>query len=150
MGDFLEVNNNELFIFKNKIQDFTNMFDYHKNYNIYNNNGSFKHSAGYIPQTILVTIRYYYGAVTVDFINISLSDNMKYEYDTKREEFSIDFINRQDIKLSHFTIVTNIASYDEFKIGDIDIKDRYVEDFLLYDFKNGLRKNGNGMVIGLY
>jgi len=54
------------------------------------------------------------------------------------------------MNVSNVNIVSGIDSQYSITFGDFDFKNRYVEDFILYDFKEGVRNVGNGIVIGLY
>lgn len=153
IGDFITINDNILYLFNNNVGNFNSAISNIKYYPLYDSKGEPDNNR-ILPheQTILCTFRYYYGEVTVDFVNITLNPEFVYDYDTKRYNFTYNLNDHHEINVSNIKISILAGSYNPpaFCIGDIDIKSRYVEDFLLYDFKNGLRESGNGMVLRLY
>jgi len=89
IGDFLKVDRGNVYVFNNDIGEFNSIFDKQLRYNKFNKNGTI-HSqyANNTTQTFLVTIRYYYGQITADFINISLNTELEYDYKTSSFTFA--------------------------------------------------------------
>lgn len=69
-------------------------------------------------------------------------------YPIIKREFNNFILKNTDVDISKLNIVNNGSAY--CSIGYFDFKDRYVEDFLLYDFKNTLHPFVAGFVTSIY
>lgn len=119
IGDYIKLIDNNLYILNNYIDTVTNILPTTGNY--------------------IFIMRYNYGTITIDIIDSYLNKNT-YNF-TKN-------LADENIKLSHIEMCGNFETsncyYNKIIIYNIDIKNRYIEDFLLYHNLDTAYKYGAG------
>jgi hypothetical protein len=154
--DFFKVNNNKLSVLSHNVRTFDTLFQQTRQYYAYSATGQqlypiMNSNNGVVEQTIFVTIRLNYGNVVFDMVNVTPNTDYTFNYIKTRKTWSFDLKNSNNVNVSDILIkLYNESEYQTIRIDSLDFKDRFVEDFILYDFQTEQRKAGSGNLISLY
>lgn len=152
IGDFLKIINSNIYVLDQYVSKFENFQKTTKKifYTFYKDERECEFDITYF-----ITIRYFNNEVIFEITDLTLSENCQQEFFTNSKRFSLNLSEHKELNLSDIVISSQLngedfPDYSVITIGDINIKNRYVEDFILYDFKNSLFPSGNRNIISIY